>query len=91
MEEIKEEYGLEDEELEIEDYPLPAGADQASYVTSILEKAQIKAEGLMGQFRTEAGLGDIEGYRRIVNDGNTIIFHFWDGLHHFVLLHEIKY
>lgn len=64
-----------------------AGGDLAT----ILGQAQVKVTGDVGQFKADSGMGIIEGYRKMVNDGNTIIFHFWDSHNHYVLLHEIKY
>lgn len=57
----------------------------------IFAQAQVKIGGNLGQFKANSNIAAIQGYRKVVNDGNTIIFHFWDNENHYVLLHEIKY
>ncbi len=47
--------------------------------------------GDVAAFKAGKGIGNILGFRTVINDGNTIVEHFWDNSFQYVLLHEIKY
>jgi len=60
-------------------------------LTHVLQRAQIKIEGDLSKFKQNNKIGKIEGGQKLINDGNTLIYHFWDETNNYVLLHEIKY
>ena len=57
----------------------------------VFEQAKVGLAGGIGEFKAARGIGEIKGFRNVINDGNTIVYHFWDSNFHYILLHEIKY
>ena len=57
----------------------------------VFGEAKVQLAGDVGGFKAAKAIGNILGYRSVVNDGNTLVYHFWDHQFQYVLLHEIKY
>ena len=85
-----EELGLEDLEINPENKSVPE-ANKANDLAYVMEQSKIVLGGDVNAFKTEKGVGAINGFRSVINDGNTIVYHFWDSSFHYILYHEIKY
>ena len=87
-----EEYGLEEDSFSFQDVPVPEELVQKQGdLAFVLGLARVELGGDSPAFKEQHSIGAILAAKRLVNDGNTIIYQFWDEKHHYVLLHEIKY
>ena len=85
-----EELGLDDLEVNPENKSVPE-ASKDNDLAYIMEQSKIELGGDVAAFKAEKGVGEINGFRNVINDGNTIVNHFWDPSFHYILYHEIKY
>lgn len=94
LELIREEYGLEElEEGQPQELTIPA-ADVDHPVDDLVHifgVAKVTLGGDVVAFKAGKGVGKIEGLKSVINDGNTLVYHFWDSHFQYVLLHEVKY
>lgn len=89
---IMEEYGLEELQPEQpQQCPLPPLHNPGQDLEYIFAQCKIVLGGDISAFKAEKGIGDILGCRSVINDGNTLVYHFWDANFQYVLLQEIKY
>ena len=90
QQQILEELGLDDLEINPQNMTIPE-VNKNNDLGYVFSQSSINLEGDIAVFKGEKGIGEIEGFRNVINDGNTIVHHFWDNSFHYILYHEIKY
>lgn len=74
-----------------QDHLLPAFPNPSDDLPFIFGQSKITLGGDVSGFKAVKGIGPIVGFRTVINDGNTLVYHFWDNNFQYVLLHEVKY
>lgn len=70
---------------------LPGHGGEGLDFRKVMELSKITIAGDLQGFMQEKGIGEIKGCRKVIDDGNTIVVHFWDETHDYLLMQEIKY
>ena len=70
---------------------LPGHGDEGLDFRRVMELSKITIGGDLKVFMEEKGIGEIKGCRKVIDDGNTIVVHFWDEQSDYLLMQEIKY
>lgn len=60
-------------------------------LVGVMAQAKVVLSGGVSEFKVGRGIGVLLGVRCLINDGNTLVYHFWDSGFDYVLHQEIQY
>ena len=66
-------------------------ADGGMDLVEVMAHGKVVLSGGVGEFKASRGIGTLLGVRCLINDGNTLVYHFWDSGFDYVLHQEIRY